>query len=74
MSLTGRETQNWLAGEQPAGAAYLAGERVIVRNSEPARTGTVLLLTELEPEPRYLIEIGRGHYVQARQSDLMRSA
>jgi len=74
VSVTERDTKNWLAGQQPAGAVYRAGEHVTVESSAGVRAGTVVMLAELEPEPRYLIEVGRGHYVQARQSDLMRSA
>ena len=73
MSVSDRDAESWLAGQQPAGAAYLAGEHVIVQHSEAARAGIVVMLAELEPEPRYLIEVGCGHYVQACQSDLVRS-
>jgi hypothetical protein len=74
MKPTGHDAQSWLAGQHPGGAAYAAGEHVIVRGRERPKSGTVLMLAELEPEPRYLIEIGRGHYVQARQSELSRSS
>lgn len=74
MRLSDRETENWLAGQQPAGASYLAGEQVVVvRNGDAIRVGTVLLLTELDPEPRYLIQVGCGHYLQALQSTLMKA-
>jgi len=75
MRLSGRETESWLAGQAPDGATYFAGEQVRVRNAGTMRTGTVLLLTELEPEPRYLIELelGRGHYLQAPQSTMARA-
>lgn len=73
MRLSGRETESWLAGQGPDGAAYSAGEQVVVQNGATQRAGIVVLLTELEPEPRYLIEVGRGHYLQAPQSTLAKA-
>jgi hypothetical protein len=74
MSLSGPDTQNWLAGQRPAGAAYVAGEHVVIQSGPVGgRAGTIVLLADLEPEPRYLIEIAPGHYVQVPQSDLIHS-
>lgn len=71
MTLTGPDTERWLTGQKPAGAAYAAGEHVIIRNGPVGgRCGTVVMLADLVPEPRYLVAIGRGHYAQVRQSDL----
>lgn len=71
MTVSGSETERWLTGQKPAGAVYAAGEHVFIRNGPVGgRNGTVLLLADLVPEPRYLIAIGRGHYAQVRQSDL----
>lgn len=71
MSLTGPDTDGWLAGRRPGGIDYGVDEHVVIRTGPGCgRTGTVVMLIDLEPEPRYLVEIGAGHYVQARQSDL----
>jgi hypothetical protein len=71
VSLTGTDTDSWLAGRKPAGATYIAGQHVIIRSGPSARrVGIVVMLADLEPEPCYLIEIGAGHYVQVRQSEL----
>ncbi len=74
MKLSGRETECWLAGCGPGGVAFFAGEQVMVHTRDNrVCAGTIVLLTELEPEPRYLIEIGRGHFLQAAQSALAKA-
>lgn len=74
MSLSGGERESWLAGQRPAGAAYVPGERVQIQTGPvEGRTGVVLLLADVDPEPCYLIEIAPGHYAQVRQSDLVHS-
>ena len=75
MVLAGSDTERWLTGQKPAGAVYAAGDHVVVRNGPVCgQRGTVVMLADLAPEPRYLVVIGRGHYAQVRQSDLAPAA
>jgi hypothetical protein len=73
MTVNGADAEHWLAGDRPGGAVYGAGEHVVIRSGPgTGRQGVVTLLADLEPEPRYLVEIAAGHYVQVEQSALDR--
>lgn len=73
MTISGPDANNWLAGQHPGGALYEINDPVLIEDGPCAgEHGSIVTLAELEPEPVYLVETGRGHYVQVRQSQLRR--
>jgi hypothetical protein len=63
---------DWLAGGCLPGVAFSQNDPVIVKiGSDDQRPGSVISLEALEPEPRYLVELGSGEERMAFQRQLM---
>ena len=61
----------WLRGEPLPGVAFAQHERVtIAGGSRGGRTGGVLLLLAVAPEPLYLVALDGGGDLKVRQSAL----
>lgn len=61
----------WLTGEAVAGVAFGLHDRVLITTGRHAgAVGGVALLALLRPEPSYLVALGDGTTVRARQSAL----
>ncbi len=61
----------WMAGELPADVKFGLNAAVEVRFRPPhGGKGAVISLVGLEPEPRYLVELGSGEEIEARQFNL----
>lgn len=61
----------WLAGEPVPGVEFALHDRVeITAGRHAGALGGVALLTLLHPEPAYLVALGDGTSVRARQSAL----
>ena len=64
---------HWLAGSSLPGVAFSQNDPVIVTfGSDDQRPGSVISLEALEPEPRYLVELGSGEEHMAFQWQLVR--
>ena len=51
----------WMAGHQPDGVLFGLGDTVeVLAGLRRGQTGAVIALLGLEPEPRYLVELGSG--------------
>ena len=52
---------DWMAGQRPDGVEFGLGQGVeVLSRLQPGQTGAVIALRALEPEPRYLIQLGSG--------------
>ncbi len=52
----------WMAGHLPDGVAFALGAGVeVVAGMQRGQAGAVIALLGLEPEPRYLVELGSGN-------------
>jgi hypothetical protein len=61
----------WMAGSSPAGVHFQLNAAVkVLEDCAPPGLGSVISLLALEPEPRYLVELGSGHDVEVSQSAL----
>ena len=61
----------WLAGSSLPGVVFSLNDPVIVRTAaDDARSGSIISLEALEPEPKYLVELGSGAAVMAFQRQL----
>lgn len=71
MPLTASQADDWRAGRRPDGAAFEPGERVELKAGEHAgAVARVVDLTELVPEPVYLVKTAGGEELLSRQSEL----
>jgi hypothetical protein len=61
-------TERWFANDLPEGVAFEINHSVeIVSGPFRGKGGAVISLLGLEPEPRYLVELGSGQDVEAWQ-------
>jgi hypothetical protein len=66
----GDVVNRWLVGESLPDVAYTLNQPVFLRVASNAQTGSVISLVGLEPEPRYLVELGSGKDVEVFQRHL----
>ena len=61
----------WMAGQLPDGVKFGLGERVdVLSGMQRGQSGAVIALLGLEPEPRYLVELGSGRECEEFQQML----
>jgi hypothetical protein len=61
-------SESWMANDLPDGVAFEINHSVeIVSGTFRGKGGAVISLLGLEPEPRYLVELGSGQDVEAWQ-------
>ena len=61
----------WMAGDLPTGVRFALNEPVEIRfGARRGTKGCVISLVGLEPEPRYLVELGSGENMEVRQFSL----
>jgi hypothetical protein len=61
----------WIAAGSLPGVTYSVNQSVFVQGtSEPQQAGAVISLEGLEPEPRYLVQLGSGNTVEVLQRHL----
>jgi hypothetical protein len=60
----------WLVGESLPDVTYTLNQPVCLRTTSEPQTGSVINLVGLEPEPKYLVELGSGKDVEVFQRHL----
>jgi hypothetical protein len=67
--------ERWLSGDRPPGVELFANDTVeLLVGPERGKKGKVIALLSLEPEPRYLVDLGDGQLLESYERILLRRA
>jgi hypothetical protein len=75
MSMSLELSNNWMGGEALEGVLYALNESVeVITELGVSEAGSVITLLEIEPEPKYIVELCNGTDVYALQSAIRKPA